>query len=138
MWIPSSDSWSSAGIMQFSANAVFGFPMPTREAPLLVTPDYTISSWDGPYTLPEPHQLHEATVDFHHFRPLNDVWSFDGAVKVGIYADSESYWSADSFRVTGRALGIYQPSENHKWIFGAMVVNRANTSLLPAVGYIYA
>lgn len=137
-WMPGWGGRDGYGISQLGANLVFGFPFPDRESPLLVTPDYTLNFLDGPDFLPVPSRLHEASVDFHHFRPLAEDWTFDAAVTIGAYADDESFNSSDAIRVSGRALGIYQADPYTKWIFGAVYVNRANATLLPAIGYIYA
>jgi hypothetical protein len=137
-WMPNFGGRDGFGISQMGANLLFGFPLPDRESPLLVTPDYTVNFLDGPTWRPVPARLHEASVDFHHFRAINDRWTVDAAVTIGSYADEENFATSDSFRTSGRVLGMYQADPQTKWIFGALYVNRANARLLPALGYIHA
>lgn len=137
-WLPNFGGRDGFGISQVGANVLFGFPFPDRESPLLVTPDYTLNFLDGPQWLPVPSRLHEASVDFHHFRAINDRWTFDAAVTIGSYADDDNFATGESMRASGRALGIYQADPNTKWVFGALYVNRANARLLPALGYIHS
>jgi hypothetical protein len=137
-WMPNWGGHDGYGIAQMGANLVFGFPFPERESPLLITPDYTLNFLDGPSYLPVPSRLHEASVDFNHFRAINDQWTFNAAITIGSYADDDRFADSDSFQASGRALGIYQADPLTKWIFGVVYVNRANASVLPAIGYIHA
>ncbi len=81
--------------------------------------------------------MHEATLDLHHFRRLNERWLFDGAMTIGEYADDHSFGESDALRITGRALGIYEASETWKYIIGVVYLNRAGYTVVPAVGATY-
>lgn len=128
---------SSVGINQLEISVLLGLPFPERETPLLITPAYGVRFVDGPNTLDVPARLHDAEVDFHHFRRLNHQWIFDTAVTVGTYGDDANLGTSDSIRVSGRALGIYELSPEWKGIIGVVYLNRAGASVVPAVGLQY-
>lgn len=138
LWMPNLGGEDGMGITQFKTDVVFGFPFLERETPLIITPEYGVQFIDGPSAIDVPPRLHDASVDFHHFRPVSDYWTFDAAVTVGAYADDHSFDSSEAVRVSGRAVGIYQSNPELQWIVGVMYVNRANATWLPAVGFIYA
>ena len=125
------------GITQLETAVVLGLPFPRRETPLVITPSYGVRFLDGPAALDVPARLHDAEIDFHHFRRLNDRWIFDTAVTVGVYADDSSFGTGDALRVSGRALGIYELSPVWKGIIGVVYLNRAGASVVPAVGLQY-
>lgn len=143
-WLPRFGGAEGFGLYGWQANVVFGFPFLERQTPMIVTPQYRMVLLDGPSSarLPAgadvPNRVHEAQVDFHHFRRLNDRWLFDGAVTLGAYGDDDSLGDSEAFRVTGRALGIYQWDERWKAILGVVYLNRAGLGVLPAVGLLYA
>lgn len=127
----------SLGITSLGANVVFGVPFPKPQTPLLITPEYRVRFLDGPDFTDVPTQVHEASIDFHHFRKWNDHWLFDAAVTLGVYADEDSLGDDDAFRVTGRAIGIYDFHNGWKGILGVVYLNRANLSVVPAVGLMF-
>ena len=117
-----------------TADAVFGFPFPRRETPLLVNPRHRVLWLDGPDFTDVPPRVHEAELGFQHFRPLGERWLLNAAVTVGMYADDHSFDSSEAFRVTGRALGIYELTSQWKGILGVVYLNRAGYSVVPAAG----
>ncbi len=128
---------SSAGFNQIEIAVLLGLPFPERETPLLITPSYGVRFLDGPTTLDVPSRLHDAEVDFHHFRRIHERWIFDTAVTVGTYGDDAELGTSDSIRVSGRALGIYELSPEWKGIVGVVYLNRAGASIIPAAGLQY-
>jgi len=120
-----------------TADVVFGFPFPRRDTPLLVNPRHRVLFLDGPDFTDVPPRVHEAELGLQHFRPLGERWMLNAAVTVGMYADDHSFDSSDAFRVTGRALGIYELSSQWKGILGVVYLNRAGYSVVPAAGLTY-
>lgn len=127
----------SVGATGLEADIVLGFPFPERESPLLITPAYRVLYLDGPDFTDVPPRVHDAEVDFHHFRQLTDRWLVDLAVTLGVYADDHSFDAADAFRVSGRGLGIYDFENDWKGVLGVIYLNRAGYSVVPAAGLMY-
>ena len=127
----------SIGITDLQASIVFGLPFFTRETPIVIEPRYRIQLLEGPNMPNLPARLHDVDIQFRHFRRLNSQWIFDGAVTVGLYADDHSFDDSDAFRVSGRALVVYEATEYWKWILGVVYANRAGTTVFPAVGLAY-
>lgn len=127
----------SLGITTLETHVNFGVPFPRPQTPLLITPRYRIRFLDGPDFTDVPPRVHEAEVGLQHFRPLTDRWMFNGAITMGLYADDHSFDADDAFRVTGRALGIYELSCQWKGIIGVVYLNRAGLTVVPAAGLMY-
>lgn len=136
-WLPRLES-DSIGFTDLKANVVLGVPFFTRETPLVITPQYQMHFTDGPDMIDVPPRLHDAQVDFRHFRRIGDNWIFDAAVQLGVYADDYSFDASDAFRVNGRALAIYESSPEWKWIIGAAYINAAGYTVLPVAGVSYS
>ena len=135
-WLPRFES-DSLGFTDLKANVVLGLPLFTRETPLVITPQYQIHYTDGPTMVDVPPRLHDAQIEFRHFRRLNDCWIFEGAITPGYYADDYSFDTGDAFRLSGRAMMIYESSPEWKWILGAAYVNAAGYAVLPIAGAAY-
>lgn len=127
----------SIGMTELSAEIVTAMPFPKFHQPLTIKPGYTVRFLDGPDFIDVPARLHDAELDFNHLRRIADRWVFNGAVTFGWYADDHSFDSDEAFRVSGRALGIFEASPQSKWLLGVVYLNRAGWSLVPAVGYLY-
>lgn len=135
-WMPRFDD-DSVGVTGVGADVVFGLPLMSRETPLIITPAYRTNFLSGPDFVDLPARVHDAQVDFHHFRQLNENWLFDGAVTLGVYADDHSWDESDAFRVTGRALGVRDFHNYWKGVIGVVYLNRAGLSVVPAAGLMY-
>lgn len=135
-WMPRFES-DGLGITQLGASIVTAVPFPKRHQPLTITPRYMVRYLDGPDFVDVPSRLHDVEIAFNHVRRIADRWVFNGAITLGTYADDHSFDASDAFRVSGRALGIYEVSTSSKWILGVVYANRRGTRVLPAVGYVY-
>ena len=135
-YLPQLES-DSLGLSDLRTSVVLGVPLVTRETPLVIEPEYRARFLQRPDAPPLPSRLHDVAVQFRHFRRLSDRWIFDGAITLGLYADDHNLGAGDAFRPSGRALGIYQPTEAWNWVFGAVYLNRAGPTILPAVGLAY-
>jgi hypothetical protein len=129
----------SLGITDLRTSLVFGLPFFTRETPIVIEPEYRVQFLDRPAwaVVDLPSRLNDVSTEFRHFRRLSDRWIFDSAVTVGMYADDSSFDSDDAFRITGRALGVYEATDEWKWIFGVAYLNRAGATVLPIAGLAY-
>jgi hypothetical protein len=137
-WLPPlSDEPDSLGFGDLETGVVLGFPFMRRDTPLLVTPAFGTHLLDNAGALDIPTTLYDASVDFRHMRKFgNGPWAMDAAITVGYYSDFDQ-GSSDAVRVSGRAIGVYEPSPTTKWLFGVVYLNRAGASVLPVAGLIY-
>lgn len=136
-WLPRLES-DSFGYSNIKTNVVLGLPLFTRETPLVITPQYQIYWTDGPDFIDVPPRLHDAQTEFRHFRRVGENWIAEGAIQLGVYADDYSFDADDAFRVNGRALAIYEPSPEWKWILGVAYINAAGYTVLPVAGVAYS
>jgi len=117
-------------------DANFGFPLPTRESPLIVTPAFGVTYFDGP-TVPDlPARVYDATLEFRWLRRLNDRWAMDVAVQPGVHSDFQSDQSK-AFRIAGRGVAIFDWTPTTKIVLGIAYLDRQDVSLLPAAGVIW-
>ncbi|MCO6047911.1 DUF6268 family outer membrane beta-barrel protein [Aeoliella sp. ICT_H6.2] len=135
-WMPRFES-DSVGVSKIETSIVTAIPFPRRHQPLTIKPRYSVRFLDGPDFIDVPARLHDADVTFNHIRRIADRWVLNAAVTMGSYADDHSFDAGDAFRMSGRALGIYEASAHSKWIVGVVYLNRAGTTVVPAAGYLY-
>ena len=135
-WMPQFES-DGLGMTMLKANVVTAVPFPKRHQPLTITPEYTVRFLEGPDFIDVPSRLHDAELKFNHLRRVSDRWIFNAGITLGTYADDDSFDSSDAFRVSGRALGIYEVDANTRWILGVVYLNRAGASVVPAVGWTF-
>jgi hypothetical protein len=128
-WLPSGDLQMVDTIVQGS----FGFPFPSREAPVVFTPGYGLHLLDGPTFIDVPSQLHDAWIEARFPRKMSEKLMLDLAVGVGYYSDFER-GTSDAIRITGRALALYDWSPQTKVALGVVYLDRNDVSVLPAVG----
>jgi hypothetical protein len=129
------------GMSDLELSALFGFPFPVRESPLLVTPRFAIHYFDGPVSgspssADLPPQVYDASLQFRHLRALHGPWAMDVAVQPGVYSDFEDAGS-DSLRITGHGLAIYDWSPATKFVLGVAYLDREDVTVLPAGGIIW-
>ena len=124
------------GISELELYATFGFPMPTRESPLLITPGFEVRYLDGPLGVDLPARLFDTYLQFRWLRQVNDRWGFDVAVSPGLHTDFEDY-TDDALRITGRGLASLQWTPDMKVVLGIVYLDRDDVSLLPAAGIVW-
>lgn len=134
-WIdfPAEDDF---GMVDLELYAVFGFPLPTRDSPLLITPGIAAHYLHGPQAPDLPPRLYDANMQFRWIRPLGGDWTADVAVTPGVYSDFESD-DSDMFRLTGRALAIYKWSYETMLVAGVAYLDRSDLPILPVGGLIW-
>ncbi len=135
-WIPQFEE-DSLGWTDLRAEVVTALPFFTRENPIIITPSYELHFVDGPVGLDLPPRLHDLVVDFHVFRVFQNQWIADFAIAPGLYADDHSFDSSEALRFNGRALGIYAPSLDWKWVLGVTYVNGGWAKVVPVAGVVY-
>ncbi|MHC2069397.1 DUF6268 family outer membrane beta-barrel protein [Bremerella sp. T1] len=133
-WI--AGSGDNIGMTEVSGSATLGFPAPTRESPLLLTPGYGMYFLVGPDSVQAPATLYQAYLTTRWMSQLSPKWGTVLSVTPGVYSDFQRT-DSDAFRVSGMALMSYQWTETVQFLFGVVYLNRDDYSILPAVGLIW-
>jgi hypothetical protein len=136
MWMPQLEA-DSLGWTDLRTEVVTALPFFTRENPIIITPSYELHFLDRPAGFDLPPRLHDAVIDFHVFRVFGNHWIADAAVTPGLYADDYSFDSDDALRLNGRAVGVYAPSLDLKYVLGVTYVNGGWAKIVPVVGVVY-
>lgn len=135
-WLPQLSD-DSLGWTDLRTEVVTALPFFTREKPILITPAYEVHFLESPEGIFLPPRLHDASIDFHIFRVYDNHWIADFAVTPGIYADDHSFDTGEALRVNGRAVGVYAPTIDWKWVFGVTYLNGGWTKVVPVAGLIF-
>lgn len=135
-WIPQFSD-DSLGWTDLRTEVVTALPFFTRENPIIITPSYELHFLESPEGIDLPPRLHDLAMDFHIFRVFDNQWIFDLAVTPGFFVDDHSFDSDEALRVNGRALGIYAPTLEVKWVLGVTYVNGGWSKVVPVAGVIY-
>lgn len=101
-----------------------------------ITPSFQAFFLEGPSRTDLPPHLFSTKVDFRQQVPLTDRLFLELALTPGVFSDFEVS-DSDSFRLLGRALGIYQWSQYSQLVAGILYLDRKDIKLLPSVGWIY-
>lgn len=135
-WLPQFDE-DSLGWTDLRTEVVTALPFFTRENPIIITPSYELHFLEGPQGIDLPPRLHDLALDLHVFRVFANKWIADFAVAPGIYADDHSFDSDDALRINGRALAIYAPTLETKWVLGVTYVDGGWAKVVPVAGVVY-
>lgn len=117
----------------FEASMSLGIPLGSFDNVLGVTPAFRADYLDSASHLDLPGELFEAGVSFFYRRDLSDRWGAMAIVRPSIRSDFST--SDNAFRIFG--LGLLTWDVRPKVVrlsFGAVYLDRADLSLLPAVG----
>ena len=129
-------NFDDLGLNEWGLSATFGFPLPTRQSPLLVTPGYEQTLLDGPTLADLPANVYDVTVQFLWMHQLTDRWGIQLGVTPGVHSDFERS-DADSLRIAGRGIAVYEWRDDLKLVLGVVFLDRNDVSLLPAAGIVW-
>jgi hypothetical protein len=135
-WIPQPDD-DSLGWTDLRSEVTVAVPFFTRDAPMLITPFYELHFLNRPAGFDLPPRLHDVAIDFSHFRRVTNDWFVNVAIAPGFYADDHSFDSDDACRINGRAVAVYDPTPEVKWVIGATYVHGGWAKVVPVAGLIY-
>jgi hypothetical protein len=134
-WLPAIAS-DSLGTSDLELGLTLGFPFPTRDSPLLVTPSFAAHYLDGPIAPDLPSRLYDAYLEFRWLRRVTPRVSAIVAVEPGVSSDFERD-ASDALRILGRGLAIYDWSPTRQLVLGVAYLDRHDVALLPAGGIIW-
>ena len=124
------------GVTDLETWVVFGLPCPTRDNPLLITPGFASRHLDVPTAIDLPDTLYDVYVQLRWLGKWDGCWGYDLVVTPGIYSDFDTD-SDEEFRLTGRAVAIYDWSPWTQVLFGVGKFDREDVDFLPIAGMIY-
>jgi hypothetical protein len=130
-------AYDNLGWTDVGAELVTALPFFTRENPIIITPSYELHILDRPIGFDLPPTLNDAAIDFHIFRVFGNHWITDFAVQPGLYADNHSFDSSEALRFTGRALAIYAPTIDVKYVLGVTYLDGGWSKVVPVAGVVY-
>ncbi|MEX0611123.1 MAG: hypothetical protein WD229_03290, partial [Pirellulales bacterium] len=103
----------------------------------IITPSYELHFLERPEGFDLPPRLHDLAIDFHVFRVFGNHWIADFALTPGLYGDDNSLDASDALRVNGRAVAVYAPTLDWKWVLGVTYVDGGWAKIVPIVGVVY-
>lgn len=133
-WI--AGSGDNIGMTEVSGSATLGFPAPSRESPLLVTPGYGMFFLVGPDSIQAPPTLYQAYITTTWMSQLTPKWGTVLSVTPGVYSDFQRT-DSDAFRVSGMAILSYKTTDRLQLLFGVVYLNRDDIPILPVAGLIW-
>jgi hypothetical protein len=136
------NSWLSGGeaddLEMFDSEFRFslGFPFPTVQTPLVVSPGVAAHFLDGPDAPDLPARVYDTYIDFMWKLRFDEQFNLDLAVTPGWYSDFEQS-SSDALRISARAIGTFTWSPEFKFAAGLVYLDREDIDFLPVGGVIY-
>lgn len=124
------------GISTLDAQAVFAAPCPTRQWPLLISPEFAAHYLDGPELVDVPPRVYDAFADFRWLPKLSDRFRADLSLQFGAFSDFEQ-GSDEAFRITGTGLGIWTWRPGVRLVGGVTYLDRYDINVLPVGGVLW-
>jgi hypothetical protein len=104
---------------------------------LHIAPGAQFSFWNGlESSYMKSPNLFGAFVDFGVEPHLNKNFSFEAALRVGLYSDYEKVTN-ESWRIQGRVMATFEVAERWQGTVGFLYLDRNRIKLLPSGGLIY-
>jgi len=134
-WLASGAS-RGFGVNDLELRMVLGFPFPTRQSPLLITPGFAVYYLDGPRTPDLPPRICDAYTQFRWMHQFSPRWAIDAALTPGIFSDFQQ-GTDDGVRISGHGVAVWTCRPGLKILLGAAYLDREDLGLIPAGGIIW-
>lgn len=116
--------------------SIVALPAPSRESPLLLTPNFISHTITGPTSTDLPSRLYETFLDIRWLTQLTPRSVIDLGFTPGIYGDY-AYVNNKTWRFQWRAIGVYTSSISTQLVAGVAFIDRENIHWLPVAGLIW-
>lgn len=124
----------SSGFLEASIRT--GIPLGSFDNILGITPAFRVDWIDAADGIDIPSELYETGLEFFYMRPLSERWKLMAIVRPAIRSDFTT--DDNALRVFGLGLLIYECiAQQLSLSFGAVYLDRADLSVLPAVGLVW-
>ncbi|PQO47582.1 DUF6268 family outer membrane beta-barrel protein [Blastopirellula marina] len=129
-------SGDNIGMTDVLGTITLGFPAPTRDSPLIVTPGFGMHFLVGPESIDAPPTLYDAFLTTRWIRPLNEKWGLILSGTAGYYSDFKQK-SSDAFRPSAMAIATYNWNKQWQLLGGVVWLNRDDFNILPIAGLVW-
>ncbi|MCC9606692.1 DUF6268 family outer membrane beta-barrel protein [Blastopirellula sp. JC732] len=133
-WI--AGSGDNIGMTDVLGTITLGFPAPTIDSPLIVTPGFGMHFLVGPASVDAPPTLYDAFLTTRYIRPINDRWGVILSGTAGYYSDFQQQ-NSDAFRPSAMAIATYNWNKNWQFLGGVVWLNRDDFNILPIAGVVW-
>jgi hypothetical protein len=139
-WLARGGGNSAMGVNTINTWAAFALPFYYNANPLLITPGFQLSLWDGPIAFgPEPAtlpgQTYGAYLDFAWYPQFSPWFGAELEVSPGIYTDFQ-HTTSQSLRILGRGMAVFTVTPRMQFKVGVWYLDRLKIKLLPAGGIV--
>ncbi len=124
------------GITEVDLRTVLALPIPSRKAPMLITPGFGAYFLTWPRTPDLPSQLYDAYVQFRWMYRWNPALATDFAITPGVYSDFEQS-SDEAIRLPGHGAVLWTWTPEWKALIGCAYLDRLENNYLPIGGLIW-
>ncbi len=124
------------GITEMDLRTVLALPIPSRKAPMLITPGFGTYFLDWPRTPDLPSQLYDAYVQFRWMYRWNPKIATDFAITPGVYSDFEQ-GADEAIRLPGHGAVLWTWTPEWKALVGLAYLDRLENNYLPIGGLIW-
>jgi hypothetical protein len=128
-----SGSGDGLGITTFDLRQTFVFP---HIQGLMLNPGIAAHTLNGPLTTDLPPSLYDAWLELRWLKKLNDRWLLDLVITPSYFTDFENK-SVDAFRLPGRAIALWNATDELQLAFGFIYFDREDLKAFPAAGLIW-
>lgn len=135
-WLARTGGSRGFGMNDMDLRMVLGFPAPTKNSPLLVTPGFAVRYLDGPASPDLPPRVYDAYTQFRWMHPVSPRLGIDLAVTPGIYSDFQQ-GTDNGIRITGHGAAMWTFNPNFKVILGAAYLDRDDVGVIPVGGILW-
>lgn len=135
-WITPGSTTRGFGDNELELKTILAFPIPSRKAPLVVTPGFAVHYLEGPLSPDLPPRVYDAYAQFRWRKRLNPRWAIDLAVTPGVYSDFRQ-GSDDALRISGHGGAMWTITSNFKLIGGVAYLDRPDLPFLPFGGILW-
>ena len=141
-WLARGGGANSLGVDTTNVWATFAIPFYYNANPLLITPGFQLSLWDGPESFPPsnepdlPPTTYGAYIDAAWNPQFNSWLGAELEVSPGVWTDFQ-HTTTQSIRVLGRGLGVLTLTPTVQFKLGIWYIDRLQIKLLPAGGIVW-
>ena len=135
-WLATGVGPDDFGVLDLELWSDFGFPCPTRQWPLAVTPGFGVHFFDGAIGADLPGAVYDAYVEFRWLPRLSPRIKLDLGVTPGWYSDFRQ-GSSDALRIGGHGAAMITWGPTLKLVAGLAYLDRKDVEFLPLGGLIW-
>ena len=124
------------GITEMDLRTILALPIPSRKAPMLITPGFGTYFLEWPRTPDLPSQLYDSYVQFRWMYRWNPKIATDFAITPGVYSDFEQ-GTDEAIRLPGHGAVLWTWTPEWKALVGLAYLDRLENNYLPIGGLIW-